>query len=207
MSSFGCRYSATVVLPEPKVPVDADAATAALGARIRALRQSRGLTLAQAAAAAQLSHSFLSQVERGLERLSMNSLFRIARALDTTQQALLTDAPSARPPGGFEVFRSAEASPLDAGTGPLTVLARSGARFVPMIFSGAFGEDQLWWEHEEEEFVYVLEGELQMFLGDQVLMLAAGDSTYYGGGVRHRWETRPGQTARILVVKEQSHSA
>jgi transcriptional regulator with XRE-family HTH domain len=196
-----------VVLPEPTLPADADAAAAALGARIRALRHARGLTLAQTAAAAQLSHSFLSQVERGLERLSMNSLFRIARALDTTQQALLTDAPTARPSGGYEVFHAAAASPLDAGTGPLTVLARSGARFVPMIFSGAFGEEQLWWEHDEEEFVYVLEGELLMSLGDETLRLLAGDSTYYEGGVRHRWETPPGQTARILVVKEQSHSS
>jgi transcriptional regulator with XRE-family HTH domain len=195
-----------VVPRTPTVPADADAAAAALGARIRALRQARGLTLAQAAAAAQLSHSFLSQVERGLERLSMNSLFRIARALDTTQQALLTDAPATRESGGYEVFRSAEASPLDAGSGPLTVLARAGARFVPMIFSGAFDELDLWWEHDEEEFVYVLEGELEMFLGDEAVTLVAGDSTYYEGGVRHRWQTRPGHTARILVVKEQSHS-
>jgi transcriptional regulator with XRE-family HTH domain len=194
-----------VVPRTPTVPADADAAAAALGARIRALRQARGMTLAQAAAAAQLSHSFLSQVERGLERLSMNSLFRIARALDTTQQALLTDAPPARASGGYEIFRAAEGSPLDAGTGPLTVLARAGARFVPMVFSGSFGEEQLWWEHDEEEFVYVLEGELEMFLGEETLHLAAGDSTYYEGGVRHRWQTRPGQNARILVVKEQSH--
>jgi quercetin dioxygenase-like cupin family protein/DNA-binding XRE family transcriptional regulator len=194
-----------VISPEPTAPADADAATAALGARIRSLRQAREMTLAQAAAAADLSHSFLSQVERGLERLSMNSLFRIARALGTTQQALLTDAPSERPSGGYEVFRAAEASPLDAGSGPVTVFARSGGRFVPMMFSGSFGDEPLWWEHDEEEFVYVVEGELEMTLGDETVILRAGDSTYYEGGVRHRWRTLPGETARILVVKEHDH--
>lgn len=200
-----------MISPEPTVPADADAdadaAAAALGARIRALRHTRGMTLAQAAAAADLSHSFLSQVERGLERLSMNSLFRIARALGTTQQALLTDAPAGRPSGGYEVFRTTEGSPLDAGSGPVTVFARPGGRFVPMMFSGSFGDDQLWWEHDEEEFVYVLEGELEMTLGDETMMLRTGDSTYYEGGVRHRWRTFPGASARILVVKEHDHHA
>ena len=42
----------------------------------------------EVAAEAQLSHSFLSQVERGLERLSMTSLFRVAQALGTIAVAL-----------------------------------------------------------------------------------------------------------------------
>lgn len=186
------------------MPDQADAAAAALGARIRSRRLGLGLTLTQAASAAGLSHSFLSQVERGLERLSMNSLFRIADALGTTQQALLSDTRPARPSGGYEVFRAAEGSPLDAGSGPVTVFARAGARFVPMVFSGEFREQQ-WWEHAEEEFVYVLEGEIDIFLGDEQLHLGPGDSTYYQGNVRHRWLTPPGGSARILVVKEQDH--
>jgi transcriptional regulator with XRE-family HTH domain len=205
MGAIGSGYSASVVPSESRTPADADAAAEALGGRIRARRQALGLTLTQAAQAAGLSHSFLSQVERGLERLSMNSLFRIADALGTTQQALLSDTPSARPSGGYEVFRAAEASPLDAGSCPVSVFARAGARFVPMEFSGEFGDEQLWWEHAEEEFVYVVDGVIDISLGDEVLRLGPGDSTYYQGGVRHRWRTPPGGTARILVVKEQDH--
>src|SRR3954454_18120215 len=62
---------------------------AALGRAIRALRRERGLTLVQLAAATGLSQPFLSQLELGRSRPSMRSLFRIAAALDTTQQALL----------------------------------------------------------------------------------------------------------------------
>jgi transcriptional regulator with XRE-family HTH domain len=57
------------------------------------------MTLTQVALQAELSHSFLSQVERGLERMSMTSLFRVAQALGTTQQALLTDDADAAPRG------------------------------------------------------------------------------------------------------------
>ncbi|MBB2975674.1 transcriptional regulator with XRE-family HTH domain [Microbacterium endophyticum] len=188
-------------------PADHDASALALGARIRALRKRRGLTLTQAASDADLSHSFLSQVERGHERLSMASLFRIARALGTTQQALLTDEPEGVPSGGFHVYRATSDSPVDAGSGSgaVTVLAQQRARFLPMIFSGSFEDDGLWWQHDEEEFVYVLEGEIVIVLEDEEVTLARGDAAYYGGGSRHKWRTAPGETCQVLVVKEQQH--
>ncbi len=187
-------------------PADPDESALVLGARIRALRKARGLTLTQAASDAELSHSFLSQVERGLERLSMASLFRIARALGTTQQDLLThdvEVPPRRT-GGFQVSRNGAGSPLDAGGGPVTVLAHGSPPFVPMIFEGSFN-DQTWWEHAEEEFVFVLEGSLIVAIDDEQFVLGPGDSVHYQGGVRHRWLTKPGETCRVLAVKE-AHS-
>lgn len=187
---------------------DPEAAARALGVRIRALRHSRGLTLSQVAAHAELSHSFLSQVERGLGRLSMTSLFRVAQALGTTQHALLTDDPDAGPrsSGRFHVFRDSESTPLDSGGNPVRVMARGHPRFVPMILSGRFGED-LWWVHDEDEFVYVLEGELVVVLDDDEILLGPGDSVYYEGGVRHLWRTDGERTARVLTVKEGPHRA
>lgn len=187
-------------------PGDPESSSRALGARIRALRKSRGMTLTQAATEAELSHSFLSQVERGVERLSMASLFRIARALGTTQQALLTEDAGERPSGGFHIFRGEGDSPVDAGTGPVTILAQQHARFVPMIFSGSF-TDATWWQHDEEEFIFVLEGEVIVVIDEDEISLSAGDSTYYEGGVRHKWRTPEGATCRVLVVKEQQHSS
>ncbi|MEV7693111.1 XRE family transcriptional regulator [Microbacterium sp. NPDC089189] len=185
---------------------DLDAAARALGARIRELRKRRGLTLTQAAVDAGLSHSFLSQVERGLERLSMASLFRVARTLGTTQQDLLTEETAERPEGNYHVYRQSSASPVDAGTGPVAVLAQHRARFLPMVFSGSFEDDGIWWEHDEEEFLYVLEGEIIVVLEDSEVLLRAGDATYYESGIRHKWRTPPETACRVLVVKEQQHN-
>lgn len=196
----------TVRAPGEGDSADAEASARALGARIRALRKRRGLTLTQAAAEAELSHSFLSQVERGLERLSMASLFRIARTLGTTQQDLLTEDDPERPRGSYHVYRQSSASPVDAGTGPVAVLAQHRARFLPMIFTGRFDDDGLRWEHDEEEFVYVLDGELIVTFGDEQVVLHAGDAAYYEGGIAHAWRTPQGVSARILVVKEQQHN-
>jgi transcriptional regulator with XRE-family HTH domain len=84
----------------PNVQRDADER---LGRAIRCVRHDRGMTLVQVAEASGLSQPFLSQLERGRTRPSMRSLFRIAAALGTTQQALLgmaSDDPSDEPVRG-----------------------------------------------------------------------------------------------------------
>ena len=75
-----------------------------------------------------------------------------------------------------------------------------------MIFSGEFTDEGIWWEHDEEEFVYVLEGELIVVLADTEILLRSGDATFYESGIRHKWRTPPGVTCRVLVVKEQQHN-
>src|ERR1700736_2644725 len=63
-----------------------------LGAEIRRRRREHGLTLVRLAEQAQISHPFLSQLERGLARPSMLTLARIAGALGTTQVELMLAA-------------------------------------------------------------------------------------------------------------------
>src|SRR5262245_23373838 len=69
----GARSSGRSVL-------DSDAL--ALGTRIRERRRRLGLSLVRLAEVTELSHPFLSQVERGHARPSITSLQRIASALD-----------------------------------------------------------------------------------------------------------------------------
>src|ERR1700728_3021538 len=69
---------------EPGVSAEHDedaSAALELGQRIRDVRRKKGMTLRQAAGAAGVSESFLSQVERGLANPSVASLRRIADAM------------------------------------------------------------------------------------------------------------------------------
>ena len=64
-----------------------------LGSRIRKLRKTRGLKLAQLADESGISTSYLSQLERGeKEGVSADILFRIAHTLGTTMGALLRES-------------------------------------------------------------------------------------------------------------------
>lgn len=114
------------------------------------LRRERGLTLVQVAAASGLSQPFLSQLELGRTRPSMRSLFRIAGALGTTQQALLALADA---PGGTVPYD------VGGGGGARLLLHSPGADDTEFV--GVTGEFAEFFCHDRHELLYVVRGALE----------------------------------------------
>ncbi|HEY0249638.1 MAG TPA: XRE family transcriptional regulator [Gryllotalpicola sp.] len=179
-----------------------------IGQRIRTLRRAHGLTLMQLAERTDLSHSFLSQLERGHARPSMVSLERIARALETSQVELLAAGdPQQRDPDDPrpDIMRSDEGArgPFSAGEARLLVHGAQAFAFEPLEWVGANTDPGPYYEHREDEFVYVLSGQVLLDLdADGTTRLGPGDSAYYRGGTRHRWCTADGGEFRMIVVKQ-----
>ncbi|TQS41119.1 helix-turn-helix domain-containing protein [Cryptosporangium phraense] len=176
-----------------------------LGDSVRKLRKDKGMTLVELARAADLSHSFLSQLERGLSRPSMSSLHRIAQALGTTQPALMAAAEAGRAKVEVSLIRAGEGMPLEnpGGTGR-TLVAGSHALY-PMLFVGAPDEWGDWYTHPAEEFIHVIAGSILVQLDAETHELLPGDTLYYPGDVPHRWRGVRGygaETARLLFVQE-----
>ncbi|SEJ24549.1 helix-turn-helix domain-containing protein [Demequina mangrovi] len=182
-----------------------DEAAARLGTRLRELRKARRLTLVQLADATGLSHPFLSQVERGLANLSLQSLRRIAVALETSPVELVAAAEPGEgaSPRRIEVVRAGSRRPTPEGfaRGEAVSLARGARPFTPILVESDAVEPGETFVHAEDEFVYVVAGSPQVEVDGKVHTLPAGDSVYYAGGVAHRWwSERP---YRLLVVKQQ----
>lgn len=53
--------------------------------------------------------------------------------------------------------------------------------------------------HEGEEFIYVLRGEVELTLGDEVLNLIGGDSIYYDSIVPHSYKSMS-ESSKLLAV-------
>ena len=70
--------------------------TPIVGANLRRVRRSRGLSLARLSEASSVSRAMLSQVELGKSTPTINVLWRIARALGISFSALLSDSREAR---------------------------------------------------------------------------------------------------------------
>jgi quercetin dioxygenase-like cupin family protein len=51
-----------------------------------------------------------------------------------------------------------------------------------------------------EEFAYILQGQLEIQLGDKVYVLGAGDSIYFEGPLLRRLTTRGDETLRYISV-------
>ena len=200
--------------PLQNLDLDADLR---LGQVIRAHRHALGKTLVEVAAASELSHSFLSQLERGRARPSMRSLFLIAEALGTTQQTLLAEAAPAAPPGaGLVDAGSSPALTVQSGSARLLSHVRDGADVtefinVPDIFESYFA-------HGRHEFVYVVSGHLEVELNTAVdpaagtepatelhrvtelHSLTARQSIGYPGSTPHRHRRVGPEDCVILVV-------
>jgi transcriptional regulator with XRE-family HTH domain len=184
--------------------LDEDAANTRLGGHIRALRHARGLTLVQLAEATDLSHPFLSQLERGLAQPSLSSLRKIALALETSPIELIAAADAPDPTTAHvEVHRRGEGT-LDAGFGAGSArMLASGARPLhPLEVTASNPQPEELFVHDEDEFLYVLEGEVRVELAGEVRLLTPGDSAYYRGGVGHRWWSATGAAFRLLIVKQ-----
>ena len=163
------------------------AADARLGQAIRGLRRERGLTLVQVAAAAELSQPFLSQLELGRTRPSMRSLFRIAEALGTTQQALMAAADTDR---------------AVATSGARLLLHEPGADVTE--FAGVSGEFAEYYRHDRHELLYVVRGTLEVDLREdgrsRLTTLRARDSIGYAGRVEHRFRSAGSEECVVVVV-------
>ena len=168
-----------------------------LGSAIRSLRHTRGRTLVEVAADTGLSHPFLSQIERGRARPSMRSLFLIADALGTTQQALLA---TVTPPAG---------EPPLLGTGTRLLLHEGGVDITEFAEIGTEFEE--FFQHVRPEFLYVVTGALEVetraseAAEGSVRTLGPRESVSYAGGVLHRFRRVSAEPCVVLMVHGDEH--
>jgi transcriptional regulator with XRE-family HTH domain len=163
-----------------------------LGARVRALRRRRQLTLKGLGRLAGLSYPFLSQVERGLARPSIASLERIAAALEVPVARLW---PTPRSSGRVRLVRHDEGARDEYGVRDI--------RGEPLLreWSGR-GRDWLQQDtvQEGELAVYVARGTVEVDLEGTVHELGEGDTLRFDGAIRHRLRRTGGARTRALIV-------
>jgi DNA-binding transcriptional MerR regulator/quercetin dioxygenase-like cupin family protein len=166
------------------------------GQRFRRLRARRGLSLAQVAQATGVSVGFLSALERGQMRSSVATLRRIARYYRTNILSLFE--PARENP---RLVRPAQRKVLETTAGVrMELLAWGNTAMEPHLFrvkpNGGSGES---YAHEGEEFLHILRGEFEIWLGNKEhYRLKTGDSLYFESSTPHRWKN-PGRTETWLL--------
>jgi transcriptional regulator with XRE-family HTH domain len=167
-----------------------------LGRRLRSARRRRGLTLATLAERAAMSESFLSQLERGLTGVSLDSLQRLTQALGI-RVADLFEPDHAHSP---RVLHPDERPVLEVWHlgRKMLLTPRWSEHFEVLICSlepdGATG-DQPYSHGDSDELFLLLTGVVDLQLGDQVHRMQAGDSITYRSAIPHRVINRGASTA------------
>ncbi|MCR5369794.1 MAG: cupin domain-containing protein [Clostridium sp.] len=178
---------------------------ASIGARVKALRTSKKLTLKQLSELSGLSIGFLSQLERGLSSIAIDSLAKLADILDVSLSAF------------FDTEQHTDISPVcrnyalhGSQVAPQIIQylpngQASGFICLPRLFDlmpndEADLRDLAMNQHEGEEYIYVIEGILTVYLNGSKYSLNPGDSVQIHSDHPHAWVNETNRVVRILVI-------
>jgi transcriptional regulator with XRE-family HTH domain len=170
----------------PRAPLTALASNdVKVGGRLRAARLERGLTIEQLAQASGLTKGFISQLERDATAASLSSLARICDALGI-RIGYLTDRETP------ELVRRVERERVQIDEGHFHYLLsppseRRYQAIESVIAPGGSAGDEPYTFPADTELVYVLEGALELHIGDEVYVLERGDAFTYSPREPHTW--------------------
>lgn len=160
-----------------------------LGADLRALRKSRGLTLSDLAARLGRSVGWLSQVERDLSDPSVNDLRQIAAELDVPISLLFAHAPAPAEETGY-VVRNGARRQIGTRAAGLTeeLLSPDLTDDFEVVHSTFEPHSQVenTVTRPTQELGYLLSGMLELQIGERNFTLHPGDS-FRIRGEPHRW--------------------
>ncbi len=153
--------------------------TLTLGADLRSLRKSRGLTLEALSAQLGRSVGWLSQVERNISQLDEDGLTAIAKALDVS--VTLFNAPTERPRNetGRIVRRNARRDIGDRVPGLIEELLSPDLTDAFEAIHSTFmpgAELPAPTTRETAELAIVISGKLDVWIGDRKFVVGEGDS-------------------------------
>jgi transcriptional regulator with XRE-family HTH domain len=176
-----------------------------IGAKIKALRLGKGLGQVELGAHTGLSPALLSKIERGQIFPTLPTLLRIALVFGVGLEHffLAEDRPAAAVTRKNDRVRLPEkmggdkpAYLFESLDYPLNGRAMSAyyAIFPP---ASKFSEPH---NHEGEELVYVLTGQLAIDLAGTTTVLDEGDAMHFASDAPHRYRCHSRSTATALVV-------
>jgi lambda repressor-like predicted transcriptional regulator/mannose-6-phosphate isomerase-like protein (cupin superfamily) len=188
-----------------------------VGARLRKIRKSQGLTLQSLSTRSGVALSTLSKIELGQISVSYEKLVAVAHGLDIDVAGLFDDR--AQPAGSSKakapkvVHSTADSAPGYDGPGFTYAMLATGfphKNMTPLIATfGARkpGQTPEFTRHAGQEFVLVLSGSLRMrFETGETVELAKQESAYFDSSVGHCYLSTGRGEARVLIVMAEPAS-
>ena len=172
-------------------------ALSSMGAEMRQLRKARGLTLKELGAQSGISLSHVSAIERGVTSPSIEVLDALADALEVTPDWFFSRRRGAGPLERAYVVRRQNRRDLnvlynedvaDLGYEDMLLSSSIGGQFyMGLAVYPPNSETPLdrMQTHQGETHGFVLEGTLEMRIGDETITLRTGDSYSFDARIAH----------------------
>ena len=182
-----------------------------VGSKIKGIRETKRLSVEEVAERSGLSTEQINSIENEQNLPSFGPLIKVARALGVRLGTFLDDNDGLGPVvcraadresqttisfsnGATDARKHMEYHPL--------AQQKTGRHMEPFIIDINPSEEHHYQlsDHEGEEFIYVMEGQVELEYGKEKYVLNAGDSIFYDSIVKHHLHGAPGKSAKILAV-------
>ncbi len=180
-----------------------------IGARIKRLRLKKSMGLVELGKLTGLSASFLSQLETGRVVPTLRNLSRIAMVFSKDLSYFFDTEPRTL----FQVHRGKERvrSPQTGVDSPAYYFESLGYMVPDRYMDPYFAEfipraddaEPRAHMHPGFEFLYLLEGELEIHHGDQRCTLRPCDAVYFDSGTPHSYRSLGKKPAEAIIVTMQ----
>jgi quercetin dioxygenase-like cupin family protein len=168
-----------------------------VGKRIKQIRTRKKITLDNLANDTGFSVDYIKGIEAGKKIPSVGCLLQIARALEIDSALFLKEQES-------NLSRRIKAYTKRTENYAYTTLTPGAENKHLKAFKVTVdpGQDHkgVGYQHEGEEFVYVLSGKLEVIVGDHVNRLSAGESLHFNSAIRHQMKNVGDDAAEMVVV-------
>ena len=168
-----------------------------IGKRIRRARLDKKMSLDTMANETGLSKEFIKKVEGGEKRPSVGTLLQISRTLQLDSGFLLKeqgDTTEERSKAYTKRTDNYAYTPLTPGA------ENKHLKAFRIVVDAGSSHDGVGFHHEGEEFVYVLEGRVEVQVGDHINLLEPGDSLHFNSGIKHDLRNVGDIDAQLIVV-------
>lgn len=177
--------------------------------KMKSIRERQNMSIEELAEASGVKLEVLQAMENGEVIPSLTPLTKMARALGVRLGTFLDDTPQIGPvvtrggktesalyfSGREDVTNATNLEYHSLGAGKID------RNIDPFIIDIEYeeGEKELS-SHEGEEFIYVLEGEIEVIYGKDSFKICAGDSIFYDSVVPHHLHATGENKSKILAV-------
>lgn len=182
-----------------------------VGSKIKGIRESKNLSIEEISERSGLSVDQILSIENDQNLPSLGPLIKIARALGVRLGTFMDDNDALGPVitrakdrerdssisfsnGAADARKHMEYHPL--------AQQKAGRHMEPFVIEINPSDENNFQlsAHEGEEFIYVMEGQLEIDYGKEKYQLSEGDSIFYDSIVKHHVHGLPGKSAKILAV-------
>ncbi|MCK3684012.1 XRE family transcriptional regulator [Maribellus sp. YY47] len=180
-----------------------------IGKKIKAFREFRNISREDLALKANLDESQLGLIEEEGSVPSLGHLIKISRALGVRIGTFLDDqdkiGPAVVKSGEEKVslsFSTKDTTPREHLNFFSLAQAKADRHMEPFVVEIEQNNesDYKLSSHEGEEFIYILEGSVEINYGKEVYLLQQGDSIYLDSIVAHNVHAAGNQNAKLLAV-------